>query len=198
MEQYPNLQPTLPTPTKRNCMYALFCKTKQQIVDKKMWFSKSQDSKILCWIVIIFKDLMWNCYGLRWWVMMNKNDCFVYCFVSFVHYPLRFLLLLDKYNKSWTSEYSVVSIKRTGSLNYFEVFFHPVLFFHVLKKNFAPPCSFFLCTKKKFAPPCSLITSCSLNRYYRVNCSKDWEKLLKFEAEGENLQNSHSRSEQFW
>ena len=64
--------------------------------------------------------------------------------------------------------YSVVSIKRTGSLNYFEVFSHPVLFFHVLKKNFAPPCSFFHVLKKNFAPPCSLITSCSLNRYYRV------------------------------
>ena len=65
-------------------------------------------------------------------------------------------------------DYSVVSIKRTGSLNYFEVFSHPVLFFHVLKKNFAPPCSFFHVLKKIFAPPCSLITSCSLNRYYRV------------------------------
>ena len=64
--------------------------------------------------------------------------------------------------------YSVVSIKRTGSLNYFGVFSHPVLFFHVLKKNFAPPCSFFHVLKKNFAPPCSLITSCSLNRYYRV------------------------------
>ena len=64
--------------------------------------------------------------------------------------------------------YSVVSIKRTGSLNYFEVFSHPVLFFHVLKKIFLPPCSFFYVLKKIFAPPCSLITSCSLNRYYRV------------------------------
>ena len=66
------------------------------------------------------------------------------------------------------TKYSVVSIKRTGSLNYFGVFSHPVLFFHVLKKNFAPPCSFFHVLKKNFAPPCSLITSCSLNRYYRV------------------------------
>ena len=68
--------------------------------------------------------------------------------------------------------YSVVSIKRTGSLNYFEVFSHPVLFFHVLKKIFAPPCSFFHVLKKIFAPPCSLITSCSLNRYYRVNAPR--------------------------
>jgi hypothetical protein len=35
--------------------------------------------------------------------------------------------------------YSVVSIKRTGSLNYFEVFCHPELFFHVLNENFLPP-----------------------------------------------------------
>ena len=68
----------------------------------------------------------------------------------------------------WMVPYSVVSIKRTGWLNYFEVFPHPVLFFHVLKKIFAPPCSFFPVLKKKFALPCSLITSCSLNRYYRV------------------------------
>ena len=35
--------------------------------------------------------------------------------------------------------YSVVSIKRTGSLNYFEVFYHPELFFHVLNEIFLPP-----------------------------------------------------------
>ena len=78
--------------------------------------------------------------------------------------------------------YSVVSIKRTGSLNYFEVFYHPELFFHVLNEIFlppwsffhvlneifAPPWSFFHVLNKIFAPPCSLITSCSLNRYYRV------------------------------
>ena len=34
--------------------------------------------------------------------------------------------------------YSVVSIKRTGSLNYFEVFAHPVLVFHVLNIFFLP------------------------------------------------------------
>ena len=76
-----------------------------------------------------------------------------------------FIILLLK---GKVDDYSVVSIKRTGSLNYFEVFSHPVLFFHVLKKKFAPPCSFFHVLKKNFAPPCSLITSCSLNRYYRV------------------------------
>ena len=64
--------------------------------------------------------------------------------------------------------YSVVSIKRTGSLNYFGVFSHPVLFFHVLKKNLHHPVLFFHVLKKNFAPPCSRITSCSLNRYYRV------------------------------
>ena len=37
----------------------------------------------------------------------------------------------------WT--YSVVSIKRTGSLNYFEFFYHPKLFFHVLNEIFLPP-----------------------------------------------------------
>ena len=36
--------------------------------------------------------------------------------------------------------YYVVSIKRTGSLNYFEVFYHPDrFFFHVLNEIFAPP-----------------------------------------------------------
>ena len=35
--------------------------------------------------------------------------------------------------------YYVVSIKRTGSLNYFEVFYHPELFFHVLNEIFLPP-----------------------------------------------------------
>jgi len=34
---------------------------------------------------------------------------------------------------------SVVSIKRTGSLNYFEVFYHPELFFHVINEIFLPP-----------------------------------------------------------
>ena len=60
------------------------------------------------------------------------------------------------------------SIKRTGSLNYFEGFYHPDCFFHVLNEIFLPPCSFFHVLKNFFAPPCSLITSCSLNRYYRV------------------------------
>ena len=71
--------------------------------------------------------------------------------------------------------YSVVSIKRTGSLNYFEGFYHPDCFFHVLNENFLPPCSFFHVLNKNFAPPCSLITSCSLNRYYSsliLNLSK--------------------------
>ena len=59
-------------------------------------------------------------------------------------------------------------LKRTGSLNYFDVF--------------APPCSFFHVLKKNFAPPCSLITSCSLNRYYRVCVFKkvSIEKETKF------------------
>ena len=64
--------------------------------------------------------------------------------------------------------YSVVSIKRTGSLNYFEVFYHPELFFHALNEIFLPPWSFFHALNEIFAPPCSLITSCLLNRYYRV------------------------------
>ena len=62
------------------------------------------------------------------------------------------------YEQHWgrakIGDYSVVSIKRTGSLNYFEGFYHPDCFFYVLNEI--------------FAPPCSLITSCSLNRYYRV------------------------------
>ena len=65
--------------------------------------------------------------------------------------------------------YSVVSIKRTGSLNYFEVFYHPELFFHALNEIFLPPWSFFHALNEIFAPPCSLITSCLLNRYYRVH-----------------------------
>ena len=44
--------------------------------------------------------------------------------------------------------YSVVSIKRTGSLNYFEGFYHPDCFFHVLNEIFLPPCSFFHVLKK--------------------------------------------------
>ena len=69
-------------------------------------------------------------------------------------------------------DYSVVCIKRTGSLNYFEGFYHPDCFFHVLNEFFLPPCSFFHVLNKNFAPPCSLIRSCSLNRYYRVcECS---------------------------
>jgi hypothetical protein len=72
--------------------------------------------------------------------------------------------------KSCSLTYSVVSIKRTGSLNYFEVFYHPDRFFHVLNEFFLPPCSFFHVLNNIFAPPCSLITSCLLNRYYRV-CS---------------------------
>ena len=52
--------------------------------------------------------------------------------------------------------YSVVSIKRTGSLNYFGVFSHPVLFFRVLKKNLHHPVLFFMYFKKKFTPPSSL------------------------------------------
>ena len=34
---------------------------------------------------------------------------------------------------------SVVSIKRTGSLNYFEAFYHPEHFFHALNEIFLPP-----------------------------------------------------------
>ena len=67
--------------------------------------------------------------------------------------------------------YSVVSIRRTGSLNYFEVFYHPEHFFHALNEIFLPPWSFFHALNEIFAPPCSLITSCSLNRYYRVDVS---------------------------
>ena len=37
------------------------------------------------------------------------------------------LVLMSQNQKA--STYSVVSIKRTGSLNYFEVFYHPDLFF---------------------------------------------------------------------
>ena len=77
-----------------------------------------------------------------------------------------FLLVKDL---SWYYPcYSVVSIKRTGSLNYFEVFYHPELFFHELNEIFLTPWSFFNVLNEIFAPPCSLITSCSLNRYYRV------------------------------
>ena len=35
--------------------------------------------------------------------------------------------------------YSVVSIKRTGSLNYLEFFYHPELFFYVLNDFFYHP-----------------------------------------------------------
>jgi hypothetical protein len=45
-------------------------------------------------------------------------------------------------------DYSVVSIKRKGSLNYFEGFYHPDCFFHVLNEIFLPPCSFFHVLKK--------------------------------------------------
>ena len=59
--------------------------------------------------------------------------------------------------------YSVVFIKRTGSLNYFEVFYHLEHFFHALNENFLPPWSFFHALNEIFAPPCSLIISCLLN-----------------------------------
>ena len=45
---------------------------------------------------------------------------------------------------------------------------HPEPFFHVLNKIFAPPWSFFHVLNEISAPSCSLITSCSTNRYYRV------------------------------
>ena len=65
---------------------------------------------------------------------------------------------------------SVVSIKRTGSHNYFEVFYYPELFFSCTKWNFFTTLIFFFHVLNEiFAPPCSLITSCSLNRYYRVS-----------------------------
>ena len=38
-----------------------------------------------------------------------------------------------------TNGYSVLSIKRTGSLNNFEVFYHPEHFFHALNEIFLPP-----------------------------------------------------------
>ena len=42
-------------------------------------------------------------------------------------------------------KYSVVSIKRTGSLNYFEGFYHPDCFFHVLLNEiFYHPDLFFM------------------------------------------------------
>ena len=39
---------------------------------------------------------------------------------------LGWYITLEQCNIFWTAIYSVVSIKRTGSLNYFEVFFHHV------------------------------------------------------------------------
>ena len=72
------------------------------------------------------------------------------------------LLQAKSFHISPTVSYSVVSIKRTGSLKYFEVFYHPELFFHILNEFFLPPWSFFHVLNEIFAPPCSL------NRYYRA------------------------------
>ena len=47
-------------------------------------------------------------------------------------------------------KYSVVSIKRTGSLNYFEVFAPPWTFFSCTKRNFWTTLIFFSCTKWNF------------------------------------------------
>ena len=49
------------------------------------------------------------------------------------------LVYTDLKNSIISFGYSVVSIKRTGSLNYFEVFYHPELFFHVINEFFLPP-----------------------------------------------------------
>jgi hypothetical protein len=46
-----------------------------------------------------------------------------------------------------STTYSVVSIERTGLLNYFEVFVPPLSHFHVIKIFFAPPCTLFSCNK---------------------------------------------------
>ena len=59
--------------------------------------------------------------------------------------------------QKYLTSYSVVSIKRTGSLNYFEGFYHPDCFFHVLNEFFLPPCSFFHVLNNIFAPPTRLL-----------------------------------------
>ena len=109
-------------------------------------------------------------------LLANKNASLILV-VSYRLYYWLYLNSLDKTFKedlviplcpTFHSIYSVVSIKRTGSLNYFEVFYHPELFFHALNEIFLPPWSFFHALNEIFAPPCLLITSCSLNRYYRV------------------------------
>ena len=55
----------------------------------------------------------------EWFNQWKVNDFIVPTMFSLMHWA-----------------YSVVSIKRTGSLNYFETFYHPKLFFHVLNEIF--------------------------------------------------------------
>ena len=53
------------------------------------------------------------------------------------NFPL--LYLMKMFLRKGVHTYSVVSIKRTGLLNYFEVFYQPEIFFHVLNGIFLPP-----------------------------------------------------------
>ena len=55
--------------------------------------------------------------------------------------------LNEHHNNHVAPAYSVVSIKGTGSLNYFEGFYHPDCFFHVLNEIFFTTLFFFSCTK---------------------------------------------------
>ena len=81
-----------------------------------------------------------RCFGVIFDLPIYPNQI-----LSDVAWPTYLHLYLTSDFEKFTSfvYYSVVSIKRTGSLNYFEVFYYPELFFHVLNEIFLPPWSRF-------------------------------------------------------
>ena len=142
------------------------------------WCSESIYHPKFSWYI----TLRWHQFSLLMTLTIQKLFTrLTYVFKKFSHttnelwyaYSFYTWLYLARYSQlaSWLQiqSYSVVSIKITGSLNYFEVFYHPEPFFHVLNEIYLPPWSFFHVLNEIFALPCSLITSCLLNRYYRVS-----------------------------
>ena len=109
------------------------------------WCSESIYHPKFSWYI----TLRWHQFSLLMTLTIQKLFTrLTYVFKKFSHttnelwyaYSFYTWLYLARYSQlaSWLQiqSYSVVSIKITGSLNYFEVFYHPELFFSCTKWNF--------------------------------------------------------------
>ena len=106
---------------------------------------------------VLITSIIKSLCDVQFWRHIKKTFCNIlfFCKIKLMSTVVHINLVTSGWYRQAESKYvlvqiySVVSIKRTGSLNYFEVFSHPVLFFHVLKK-ICTTLFFFSCTKKFF------------------------------------------------